>query len=541
MEYSINNLNLQIGDNYLAYAVNKSYSVNNNSLFYAYVNPSYYSYFYNVVRENMEWYDGYVSGFHNVQNGIFSTRIASALISGITNTIFGKGVRFKNVNKRVKNYEAINFLSNEWLDDSNFNDALKQAIEYSGAGGTSALKINQQYKKLWVEALRTDQFYYRTNAKGELTEINSLLKVYSSTGKDENDKRAYILTEHRFYKNVKISKPIVLSDGKVKWFSKYVKKPYVEYSVNYFKGQITNNLSTVVKQEHLNWVDVPMAIRKEINDDYTAIRVNEPMKLPFINLGVELILIDGVDTHIPLAHFGKSFLTDIRSYLVEYDLIQSYGIRDKYNGQGQVGVPKQLSTGDYTGQANNPYKDSKLNYELYPGDPNTQKPIITQFDLRINEWHAATDNCLKKMATAIGMSPKVIASYLIDFNQSISRTATEVQSDDDGAYLFSDRIRKYIEPSLNRFIKTVCLFYKMTSDIKIEFCANRTVDRKRLLDNVLEEYNAGMIDLRMALTKLNEEYSEEEIDALEERVKLRQNEIQTQNRILINTNGDYIE
>lgn len=541
MEYSINDTHIHCGNNYLAYAVNKTYSFNNNGLFYAYVNPAYYQYFYQVVRENMAWYDGYVSGFHSVQNGIFSTRVASALVSGITNTVFGKGVRFKNVNKKEKNYKDINFLSNKWLEESDFNNALKQAIEYSGAGGTSLLKLNQNYGKLWVEALRTDQFYYRTNAKGDLTEMNSLLKVYVSTGKDENDKSAFILTEHRFYKTIKKATPIILLDGKVKWFSKNSVIPMVEYSVNYFKGEITNSLTTTNKQEHLNWLDIPMAIRKEIQKDYTAIRVNEPMKLPFNNLGCELVFINGIDTHIPLAHFGKSFLTDVRSYLVEYDLIQSYGVRDKYNGQGQVGVPKQLSTANYNNEDLNPFRDSKLNYELYPGDPNTQKPIITQFDLRINDWHLATDNCLKKMATAIGMSPKVIASYLVDFNQNISRTATEVQSDDDGAYLFSDRIRRFIEPTLNRLIKTVCGFYGLSQDIKIEFCANRTIDRKRLLDNVLEEYNAGFIDLRMALTKLNEEYTEEEIDALEERVKLRQEEIKNQNRILINSNGDYIE
>lgn len=530
MEYNSNDLGIQIGDNYLPYAINKTYSFVNNSLFYAYVNPSYYQYYYNIVRENMKWYDGYVDGFHNVQNGIFSTRIGSSLCNAISDNIFAKGVRFKNVNKLSKNYNAINFLSTHWLEESGFNSSLKLAIEYSCAGGTSLLKLNQSYNQLWCEAVRTDNFYFRVDASGQLQEVNSLIKVYASTSGKE--KSSFILTEHRFYKYVKSSTPVVMLDGKVKYFAKTQLKPFVEYSVNYFKGQITSNLNTIDKQEHIKWLDIPLAIRKCIQKDYTAIRINEPLLLPFKDLGCELINILGKDTHCPLANFGKSLLTDCRSYLVEFDLIQSYAIRDKFNGQGQLGIPKSLSIGDFNAQTN-PYNVSRLNYELYPGDPNTQKPIINQFELRNQEWQLAVDNCLKKISMSCNVPVKVIASYIVDYKQSSRKTATEVQSDDDNTYMTSDRLRKRILPILNRLLKNVLRFYQFDISIMLEFIPNKTIIKAQQLDEVIKEYNAGFIDLRIALAKLNEDFNEEELDILEEKVKAYNN-LRLKQHILVN-------
>lgn len=540
MEYSANDIGIQVGDNYLPYAINKTYSFCNNSLYYAYVNSIYYQYFYNIVRENLKWYDGYVEGFHNVQNGIFSTRIASSICNAIALNIFGKGIRFKNINKLEKNYQAIYNLSNVWLDKSNFNLALKDAIEYSLAGGTSLLKLNQSYNDLWCEGVRTDNFYYRCNARGDLEDVNCLVKVYSSTS-GKGEKASFILSEHRFYKEVKKSKAVIMLDGKVKYFSKTTKKPFVEYSVNYFKGQITQNLNEVIKQEHINWLDIPLYIRKQINSDYSSIRVNEPLLLPFKDLGCELIMINGKDVHAPLANFGKSILTDCRSYLVEFDLLQSYAIRDKFNGQGQVGIPKSLSIGDQNGYQNNPYSNSKLNYELFPGDPNTQKPIITQFELRNEEWQKAVDYCLKKISMAVNFPVKVIASFIVDYKQSTRKTATEVQSEDDSSYLTAEKLRKYSLPYLQRFIKNVLRFYGYDTSIMIEWIPNKTIIKQQQLDEVIKEYNAGFIDLRMALAKLNEDYSEEELDLLEERVRKFQKERLKEDIVLTSSkNSDLI-
>lgn len=539
-----NDIKATTGQNYLAYAVNESFSFQNNSLFYAFVNPAYYQYFYRVVKENLDWYDGYVEGFHNVQNGIFSSRIASALMSGIANTIFGKGIRFKNIDKNNKNYDSINFLSNKWLEESEFNSTLRDAIEYSCAGGTSLIKINQSYNKLWTEALRIDQFYYRTNGRGELRDVTSQLKVYCSTSNDMTGERTcFILCEHRFYKEVKKATPVTLLNGKTRYFSKSVLKPFVEYTVNLFKGKIEQSANHMRTQEHLSWLDIPKSIRNDIKNDYTAIRINEPMLLPFTNLGCELLMVAGKDKHIPLGYYGKSFLTDIRTDLVEFDIIHSYSMRDKFNGQGQVGVPKALSIGQENNTDNNIYSGSKLNYETFSGNPDTQKPIITQFELRVKEWHDATDNCLKKMATKIGMSPKVIASYLVDFNQSSgeAKTATEIQSDDDSAYMFSDRTRKAIEPVIDKLIHEILKFYVLDTNVHCEFISNKTENRMSLFQEVFGEYQAGFIDLRTALTRLNPDYSEQELDALETRCDKRMQELHKKELMDIGVSGEYLD
>ena len=72
------------------WAVNQTFTYANNSQFYALVNPTYYDYYNRIVRLNLEWFDGYVLGFHNQQNGIMSTRIATALVNGIIGNVFQK-------------------------------------------------------------------------------------------------------------------------------------------------------------------------------------------------------------------------------------------------------------------------------------------------------------------------------------------------------------------------------------------------------------------------------------------------------------------
>lgn len=537
MDKSIN-INSELGINknlqYLAYGCNSTYNYANNPLFYAFINSHYKNYYLRSVKENLEWYDGFVDNFHNVENGIFSTQLANSLCNGIAKQVIGSNLMFKNTMENVTN-KSLDFITNKWNKEiCNFRDVCKLAIEYSGASGTSLIKINQSHKDFWCEALRQDQFYFTTDSKGKLTELNSFIKSYVAN--EESKEPNYMLVESRYFKEVEESSPVKMLDGKVKYYSKTTLKPFVEYKVFRYQGQINNNINYNQVEKGLKWQDIPNSFKRILKRDYTAIRVNEPMKLPFNDLGCELIMVGGRDGQVPFGRFGKSWLSNIRVDLIEYDLMNAYEIRDMYNGQGQVGVPKALSQGDLQGN-NNVYSQSKLNYETYIGDPNTQKPIITQFDLRVDQWERKKDDILKRIATKLGVSPKNIASYLAD--SIMQKTATQVKSDDFTGEEFINEARSNIETPINAILKTICLMYGHKEPIAIRFSANVPTDYHQLLEDTDFEYQNGYIDLRQALTKLNPNASESQLDELEKRARTRQEELRINSVGMINEDGAF--
>ena len=538
MKSDLPNVNLQIpsSQQYLAYGCNSTYNFSNNPLFYAFINSHYKDYYLRQVKENLEWYDGFVNNFHNVQNGIFSTQLANALCSGIARQVIGSSLMFKNTMRNVSN-KSLDFITNDWsVKTCNFRSVCKLAVEYSGASGTSLLKINQRYGNYWCEALRQDQFYFETDFNGNLSEVVCFIKSYvSNSTKSEPN---YMLVEKRYYKEVEESTPIKMLNGKVKHFGKKKFKPFVEYCVFRYNGQVNNNINYTLVEKGLKWQDLPNSFKRKLKNDYSAIRVNEPITLPFDDLGCELVMVWGVDGQVPFARFGKAWLSNIRSELIEYDLMNAYGIRDMYNGQGQVGVPKALSQADLQGD-NNVFSNSKLNYETYIGDPNSQKPIITQFELRVDEWERKKDDILKRISTKLGLSPKNIASYLSD--SIMQKTATQVKSDDFTGEEFINEARANIEVPINKILGTICKIYGFKEIVAVRFSANVPTDYHQLLEDTDFEYQNGYIDLRQALTKLNPNASESQLDELEERAKKRQEELRINSVGMIDENGAFTD
>lgn len=530
-------LNINQNIQYLAYGCNSTYNYANNPLFYAFIDVAYKNYYLRSVKENLEWYDGFVNNFHNVQNGIFSTQLANSLCSGIAKQIVGSNLMFKNTMKNATN-KSLDFITNEWNKNvCNFRDVVKLAVEYSGASGTSLIKINQSFKDFWCEALRQDQFYFTTDTRGKVTELNAFIKSYVSNESDKTPN--YMLVESRYFKEVPKSTPVKMLNGKVKYYGKTELKPFVEYKVFRYQGQINNNINYNQVEKGLKWQDIPNSFKRVLKRDYTAIRVNEPMQLPFEDLGCELIMVNGRDGQVPFARFGKSWLSNIRADLIAYDLMHAYSVRDMYNGQGQVGIPKALSQNDLSGASNNVYGQSKLNYETFIGDPNTQKPIVTQFELRVNEWEQKKDDILKSIATKLGISPKNIASYLSD--TIIQKTATQVKSDDFTGEEFINEARGNIENPINAILKTICLMYGHKESIAVRFNANVPTDYHQLLEDTDFEYQNGYIDLRGALTKLNPNASESQLDELEEKAKTRQEELRINSVGEINELGAFTD
>ena len=526
---------------YMNWAVNQTFTYANNSQFYALVNPTYYDYYNRIVRLNLEWFDGYVLGFHNQQNGIMSTRIATALVNGIIGNVFQKKLVFDRVDK-TSDYKALDKL-NEWMEKDNFLGKVKLASKYSGASGTSVIKLNQSYKDIYTQPLRQDQFFYETDFQGNITKITTFLKAYVNVFNttDEDKEQNFFVVEKRYYStDIDIPTRVENLNGEIKTYYKKPSEPVpvVEYKVLYYQGRMfENSMASKARQQTLSFHDLPKGFKDIIKKDFTALRFDTPCLLPFKDLGCYVLQINGQDPTIPNGMFGASFLTDIRSCLVEYELICAYALRDLYNSQGRIGIPKSLSMNDVNGQGI--YDISMSNYETFSGDPDKQKPIITQFEIRANEWSVKKDDCLKKMATILGMSPKVIASY-IKPRGGFGKTATEVENDEASSQTFIEDKRTNLIVCLNKVISTILKFYGYYQHISARFIEGENRMSPLQVKTIIFKYQQGLIDLKETLRELNPNATESEVDDLVLRARERQKEIASTEQLDIDNFGKYL-
>ena len=197
------------------------------------------------------------------------------------------------------------------------------------------------------------------------------------------------------------------------------------------------------------------------------------------------------DISLPQTPFGTPIIYDILSDLMAYDLAFSYFTRDMYMGKGTVLMPKGMTQpGSQTNALSG--LDSAM-FELYEStDPDKQKPISVQFDLRAESWERIQDNLLRKIATKIGMSPKTIASYL-STGQTM-KTATEIDSEDDSTIAYIEIQRSSFVHPINRIIEEILNQKGYSGDVKVTFSTPSLVNKDKIIDRALKLYDAGLID-----------------------------------------------
>ena len=520
----------------ITHAINKPYSYAVNSNFALFGSKYYQDYFNRYVKVAIQWLDGYVPHFHNLGSGIISTRIGTSLVNGLTRNIVGERLTFREKSKDTTK-ESIDFISKK-SEDNNYFKAIKTAIGWSIACGTSVIKLNARFddltgREVWFEPVRLDHCFYRTNAFNDVEEITFFLKSYQDTRKGCEDTNFFIV-ENRYYK---------LSNGKIDSKGNVIERkgekiPYVRYLVNRCRG--TSLSENFAKSEGLNWSELPSWLKNIIIRDYSAIKINEELRCPFDDLGVQVLQCEGQDLSVPNGQFGKSMLIDVQTEMIIYELANSYEIRDMYLGKGKLYTPRELNQVDLVDGVNNIYNNSYDNtsIEILKGvNPETQKAIVEQFALRGSEWELIKADALRNIATKWNTSPKMLSAYLNGAGNQ--KTATEVYSDDDATLAFINSLRAVYRSAINKLIDTALNFYGKPVDVKCDFASPSLVNKERILDRVTKEYEAGFIDLEEAITQLNPDMTESEITDKVARAEKRQKAIQEQQMSVVDEMGDF--
>lgn len=545
----------------LAAALNKTYSYSNSTLFVANINSYYKDYAFRYILPCVQWLDGFVPELHNNGTGIISTRIASCLISGLAKHTAGEKIIFIPTDKATPEVFKILKQVNEWALKQKIHKAIKNAIGYAYGVGTSAIKLNvKNGDTVWWQAVRFDNFYVLASANNEVKDISFFMRSYTDT-RDGKDNCQYFLYERRYYKwfDGKIQKN---PDGTYKTIETKGYKPVTEYKIHRATSQSLNNMMPSANaRSSVNWDEIPVEIRKLIKSDYSVIRINEPQLLPFPNLGVELFVNGEGDISIPTGdNFGESMIIKALDDFITYEIASSYLLRDMNNGKGTVYLPKSMSMGDIMGGQLPPLSSpnsgtpdhvlsvSEENANAAPMgippmstidnpwdgvgntpierlkgvSPEDQQAIVQQFDIRADEWQHIKENSIKNIAVKWGMSPKILASFLIQGQAQM--TATQIDSEDDSSIAFINLHRTYFINEINNLLETTLNFMGIPNNVKCKFASPSLLNKDRLLQRILQELQAGLITMEDAIRELNPDDDEETLQSkIQKAVESQQN------------------
>lgn len=510
----------------------------NHSAFYA-IYPSYYFTFANQwLRKWFAWFDGYVPGIHDGVSGIISTRLASTLCYRLGEQVFGGGLLYSNSAKTKDCKEALRFISGKWNDEADLDNQLLKVFILAAAGGTSYTKCNKSNDgELWIDSWRADQCWSDVDFKGKVRKAKFLISKYTKTvpGKENSDN--FYLVEERFFATKKDAKDYKKNfEKEIHNFqiapNLHINESYVRYQVFRLQGVVNDFNQGVDLGRALNWEDIPNDIQSGIIDAYGMIRLNIPQKLPFIDLGVDMFKWTSFISNLPQLPYGESVIAKIQAYLFEYDFVNSAMNTDVYLGRGRVMVPKSLQSpsrqgiqGSVTGGYNQGL-DSFIFTKVDYASTEDKKPEAIQFELRSAEWVTTRNNLLESIATAIGISPSTIASYL---NDNSNRTAREISSEESATALFVENRRKLFSAPINNLIKRVLLFYGYTDCVVAKFSKSGQTNTTLVTENTISAYNARLMSQYQAVKNINPDMSEEELQAEIGRINEEQDKLRQQN------------
>lgn len=416
---------------------------------------------------------------------------------------------------------------------------------------------------IWWQGCRFDQCQYLSSFSNEVQDATFYIRSYVDTrnpnqkSQEDTKKIQFYLVEHRFYKIYDKPSFVMTPNGSLEVIhAKGDIVPMVEFSVKRIVGTMQNNMMpTNFDSQTVKWDELPKDIRKMIKDDFgPTFRVGEPDELPFRDLGCYPLLNGEIDLSVPTGtNFGESMLVGIQDDLLTYEVASSYLIRDMYLGKGTIYLPKSLNMADFitagttvgtpTPEMPSVASESPLGgfgnkaIELMKGvDPEQQKAIVEQFDLRATDWQTIKENCLKNIAIKWGMSPKIIASFLT--NGTAAQTATQVDSEDDACVAFIYHTRSYFKHAINNALETTLVYMKMPEDaVTIDFASPSLVNKDRLLNRVTTELDAGLIDIEDAIRTLYPDLDEEAIQIKVQKALQQQQMMMMQQMTEMNSEG----
>ena len=493
-------INFAPSSEYIGMAVQEYYNWVNNSAFYNSSSP-YLKPFYTKVQNWERWINGVVPGFHDFDKGVIPTHLAKAIVDKISALVYGGGIMFQVTNKSdVKDVsnETLEHVS-KWAQKVGLRTIVQNVIRFSAGLGTGAFKLNADgEKQLWVEAVPMSRARYAKDAKGDIVGARFIVRIFE---RDDKQGEVYGLYEERYYEN----------DASGKRASYCIYKMYKVYT--------TANQGQAMNEVYTSWEELPKWVRAQLKENYYAIRLDKPIRMPFVDLGIYAYQWTPCVSSMPHLTYGDSVLEGLQKYLCEYDILSACIDTEMYVSRARVMAKKPIQNPK---KAN--YNSGLDNFLLtyYEEMGTDSKPLtFIQPDIRAEQFKSLRNMTLENISTAIGIAPSSFASYLQD---NSNRTAREVSAEESSTTLTVENKREGLLGCLNKLVETVCKYYGKTEIVKVEFSKAGQTNYTLLVENAVKIYQAGGSSLEQFVRTVNPNMDEQQIAEEIRRIKAEEKE-----------------
>ena len=482
--------------------LNDLFKFNVSNPFYLLAPVYYYNFYASYLMPALALYCGQIGGVHNAGVGFNAQRLLPSISRGLTNLLFANGIDFSG------DTGDYNFIK-KWATRTKLLKRLKQAYEYTVAGGTSLLKINRSNGELFITSHRIDTYFVDVDASGKIINAKIFYDAIHNTVKRENQEynTHYGICETRYFNK----------DG----------IPCVKHEV--YRGASTLQTeaisrTTFVSSSKVGWTELPSEIRKYIKDSHPSIIIDKEQYLPFKDyLGCMLWTFTEDIPQIPNSIFGEPIGAILQSESLEYDQIKFFGRNEVDLARARALVPEEMWNNDDPDASRENSLSDRFYQKISSAGSDSDKITPIQFQLRAEQIRNQKEGILRDCALKLGLSASTIASFL---NEGAgARTATEIVSERTKTDTWIKSTISVIRDDLDEFLNYIMRFYDK-GRINIVFKCEEQVpplDLKKVNSDI---FSAGNMSpkryVRDTYKNLSQVEQEEEIAFLEEKLAMKE-------------------
>lgn len=463
-------------------------NVVNDSAFIDLIPEPYLTYYMAFTRQCLQWARGFVPALH--RQDFFSTGIGYTVIDILARECMNGGYRFECADKNVLNRME------HWKKSVHLDDEFYRMFWNSNAGGNAFLALTPNDGELYPAVYPVDRCpKFTVNRRSVVTS-------------------AFIL--NRF------------TAGETAYYTKEIRlmlkgKPF--YKVVLAKG----TLVTSPTWTGATLKTVPDEIAEQFEYTYGGIGLNTWYKLPKALSGVGVYNIKNKPVSAAIAdmpgYADSSLMTALDVlYAIDFDYTQAQV--DMYMGKSRALIPKQYGGGNavinvngrqgtvadgvsFSEAISQPALKDNFYTEIFTANGEPVKPTFLQPELRGEQHKFIRDSYLELLASKVGLSSSTLANHL-QYNHD--KTATQVEDEQTTTEKTVNQKRALITDEINRMLTDVARFYGF-DDACIEIAWGRASSNTAAVnDELLRDYQAGVLPLRKYLKKRWADLSEEEVE-----------------------------
>lgn len=450
----------------------------NDSAFIEMMPEPYLSYYMAYTRQSLQWSRGFVPMLHRAD--FFSTGMGYTVCDILVRECMKGNYRLTSPNKDLER------LLEKWEDTTNLFSEFTRMFWHTNSGGNSLLVLTPVERQAYLTAYPVNRCFFQIGRNGKVTSATILNRFVAGESVIYAKERRRVL------------------DGKA------------YYKVEIASGTLVN--SPCWHNKGLSYI--PDNVKDQFEYAYGNIELNTWYELPFNTIGVYNVKNKPLSVAIAdMPGYSDSSLYTALDVLYSIDFNYTQAQVDMYLGRGRGILPKQWQNGTVRTQGNvvegesyvdamvKPSLEEVFYTEVLDTSGNAVKPTIMQSDLRGEAHKYIRDADLELLASKVGLSSSTLANHL---TYNSSKTATEVRDEQDTTATSVEIKRKLANEAINDMLKDVALFYGFTDDCEIEWGMAGNTDAEN--QELLSEYQAGVLPLRQYLRKRHKDLSEEEIE-----------------------------